>query len=324
VRNEDARPAQRSSETLLARVGAVGESFPSFLLPDVTSADLAVGPPASGPGCWAGAPSVWLSDGVYYLAYRLRRPTGDRGYVVVVAASDDGVEFTTLTTLDKADFGAESLERPSLVRLADGRWRLYVSCAVPRSFHWRVDALDASDPSAFDASRRITVLPGDENTAVKDPVVFEVAGTWFIWACCHPLGDPHATDRMYSLLGRSDDGIRWSFDGTEFRGTRGSWDARGARMADVVRWGDHWIAFYDGRPSATENGEEVTGVAVGPTLDDLRPLEAGPAAVSPWGSGSLRYITVLPLGDDRFRLYYEACLPDGSHGLFTHAVGPTA
>lgn len=304
--------------------GEPGGGVPRFLLPDVTAADLVVGPPGRGPGYWAGASSVRFSDGVYYLAYRLRRPAGgDRGYGVVVAASDDGVEFTPLTALGKEAFGAESLERPSLVRLADGRWRLYVSCATPGSFHWWVDALDAPDPAAFDAASRVTVLPGDERTAVKDPVVFESGGTWFVWACCHPLTDPQATDRMYSTLGRSDDGLTWSFDGTELRATPGSWDARGARLADVVQWDGRWIAFYDGRSGAGANGEERTGIAVGPSFRDLRPLAGGPAVASPWDGGSLRYVTVLPLGDGRFRLYYEASVPDGSHGLFTQVVAST-
>lgn len=324
VRGDEAPQLDRSGPLVADRSTVADELVPSFILPDVSLADQVAGPPASGRGNWAGAPSVWHSGGVYYLAYRLRRPNGgDRGYGVVIAASEDGVEFTTLTALGKEAFGAESLERPSLVRLADGQWRLYVSCATPGSFHWWVDALDAPDPSAFDASTRVTVLPGDELTAVKDPVVFEVDGKWFLWACCHPLEDPLATDRMYSLLGRSEDGIDWSFDGSGLRGTPGSWDARGARMAGLFRWDDRWIAFYDGRPSAAENGEEFTGVAVGLSLDDLRPVAGGPVVESPWGTGSLRYTTVLPLGDDHFRLYYEASLPDGSHGLFTQVVSPT-
>ena len=38
----------------------------------------------------------------------------------------------------------EGFERPALVRLADGRWRLYVSCATPGSKHWWVDSLTAA------------------------------------------------------------------------------------------------------------------------------------------------------------------------------------
>ena len=45
--------------------------------------------------------------------------------------------------LDRESFDCESLERPALVALPGGGWRLYVSCATPGTKHWRVDALDA-------------------------------------------------------------------------------------------------------------------------------------------------------------------------------------
>jgi len=93
-------------------------------------------------------------------------------------------------------------------------------------------------------------------------------------------------------------------------------------MSSAFRHNGVWIAFYDGRANATENGEEYTGMAVGNSIDELVPLEYGPVATSPWGSGSLRYITVLPLGDGEYRFYFEASLPDGSHGLFTQRVVP--
>ena len=200
-------------------------------LPDVASAVLVVPPPAPGRGNWAGAPSALLSEGTYYLAYRMRRPgTGDRGYAVVIASSPDGVDFTTVAVLDKSAFGAESLERPALVRLPDGRWRIYVSCATPGSFHWWVEAIDAPDPAAFGTGTRERSLPGDGETAIKDPVVLLLDGTWLLWACCHPLTDPEQTDRMYSSFARSDDGITWQFDHADLRGTPGAWDARGARI----------------------------------------------------------------------------------------------
>src|SRR5664279_1252448 len=106
-----------------------------------------VAPEGSGPGAWAGAPSALLHDGVFYLAYRLRRPIGHgRGYANVVARSRDGVHFTTVATLVKEAFGAESLERPALAVTADGTWRVYVSAATPGTKHWRVDLLEAATP----------------------------------------------------------------------------------------------------------------------------------------------------------------------------------
>ena len=90
-------------------------------LPTVTDGTVAIEPPGDGAGYWAGGPSAQLVDGVYYLAYRVRRPIGSgRGYANVVARSDDGVHFEVIATLAKDDFGSESLERPALVHTPDG------------------------------------------------------------------------------------------------------------------------------------------------------------------------------------------------------------
>jgi hypothetical protein len=285
---------------------------------------MVVPPPAAGPGNWSGAASVCWADGAVYLAYRMRRPVASgRGYAVVVAVSRDGMHFDTIARLDREPFGAASLERPALVRVPGGSWRLYVSCATPGSDHWWVDAIDASEPSRFDPDRRVTVLPGDDEVAVKDPVVAWDGSQWLLWACFHPLSDPTATDRMESRFAVSDDGLAWTFEGDALRGRPGQWDERGARIASVVQVGSDWLAYYDGRATAAENAEERTGIAVGDHPGRLRATGRSSAAFSPWGSGSLRYVT-LPVGGPGLdldgagrRIYFEACLPDGSHGLFT-------
>ena len=74
----------------------------------------------------------------------MRRPLTDgRGVSVVVARSTDGVDLEEVTTVSRVDFGAESFERPVLVPLLDGGWRLYLSCATPGSKHWWIDSLTA-------------------------------------------------------------------------------------------------------------------------------------------------------------------------------------
>ena len=104
------------------------------------------------------------------VAYRVRTPSA-RGGSVVVARSPDGEHLTPVATLHRDRFGAESLERPALVRLPDGGWRLYVSCATPGTKHWRIDALEAPEPEGFAGAEPRVVLPGDAGLAVKDPVV---------------------------------------------------------------------------------------------------------------------------------------------------------
>jgi len=296
-------------------------------VPTPAGAPVVVAAPGEGPGYWAGGPSAFLDgDGTFWLAYRLRRPLGvGRGYANVIARSDDGVSFETVAVLERQDFDCDSLERPALVALPDGTWRLYVSCATPGTDHWRVDVVDAPDPSAFSASAARPVLAGDPATvAVKDPVVKLVDGRWHLWLCCHPLDRPEATDRMTTHHGTSPDGLTWEFHGLALAGVAGTWDARGARVADVLHRGGRWLAYYDGRATKEENAEERTGIATGTSPDHLvADAGTGPIGDGPDGSWSLRYTSAVELPDGGLRLYYETKRLDGAHDLRTEYVPPT-
>ena len=141
-------------------------------LPTYDDSQVVVPAPAAGPGNWSGAASAVLHEGVFWLTYRVRRPlTEGRGVSVVVARSDDGVAFTPVTEVHREAFGCESFERPVLVPLPGGGWRLFLSCATYDSKHWWVDSLTAPTVEELPRAEQRTVLPGDERTAVKDPVI---------------------------------------------------------------------------------------------------------------------------------------------------------
>ena len=285
-------------------------------LPSYDGARVVVPAPAAGPGSWAGAASAVLVDGVFWLAYRVRRPVGDgRGVAVVVARSDDGEQFTTVAEVHRDTFGAESLERPALVRRPDGGWRLYVSCATPGSKHWWVEAVDADDPSGLPAGDRTVVLPGSDTEAVKDPVVLVDEHGWRMWVCVHPLTEPGHEDRMTTAFATSADGLVWDQHGVVLRPTPGTWDARGARLTAVLGE-DPLVVLYDGRPAAEDNWHEVTGVARSDAGRTLR-ADATPPLRSPHGDGAFRYATAVPLPDGATRFYFEASRPDGAHDLMT-------
>jgi hypothetical protein len=270
--------------------------------------------PDTGPGNWAGAPSALCHDGVYWLAYRIRRPlNAGRGVTTIVARSADGLTFETVTEIHRDEFGAESFERPALVRLRGGGWRIYLSCATPGSKHWWVEAVDASQPESLDRGSRHVALPGGDRWALKDPIVWRNGAQWEMFICAHPLDIVGDEDRMTTWRATSTNGLDWSIDGEVLRGTPESWDARGTRVTAVIST-DPLTVLYDGRSTADANWFETTGVArqVG---DRLQAIGDEPVAVSPFSDGAFRYATVVDVGDGRRRVYFEAARPDGAHDL---------
>lgn len=287
------------------------------LLNALASADseVVVSAPGAGEGFWAGGPSAVVADGVVWLAYRLRRPVDrGRGYANVVARSQDGLRFHTVGTVTSDQFDCASLERPALVRRPDGGWRLYVSCSTPGSKHWWVEAINADTPAGLATGERTVVLPGDDTEAWKDVVVQVDGNEWRMWACRHPLdAGEAAADRMSTWYATSLDGLTWTMVAEALRPVPDSWDARGARVADVFRVGERWWAIYDGRRSAEENWRERSGLAVSDRPDRFTavsgpvPEHAGPA---------LRYASSIEVPGGR-RVYFEASGFDGSHDLRT-------
>ena len=282
-----------------------------FPLPGLGRATVCAQAPGSGQGFWVGSPGAALdADGGVVLAYRLRMGVGPDGEAqTIVARSDDGETFTTVATLDKSRFGAWSMERPSIVRTDEGRWRLYVCCATPGSKHWWIGLVEADDPSQLADAEHRSVFPGDDAVAVKDPIVRSTDGGWEAWICCHPLDEPEEEDRMYSAYATSADGVVWEWRGTVLTPRPGTWDARGARLTAILADGR---AAYDGRATKEENWLERTGLArrVGGRFEQV-----GDEPVS-----DARYLEVLPLPTGGYRIYYEAPLPDESHELRTELV----
>jgi hypothetical protein len=285
---------------------------PSLPLPGTGDAAVAVAAPGKGPGWWAGASSVVRDGAAFAAGYRLRNGH-DGNDQTVVARSEDGETFETVAVLDQSRFGAQWMERPALVALPGGGWRLYTCCGAPESKGWWIDVLEAPTLEALGTAEARTVFPGDELTAVKDPVVRLVDGVWHAWICCHHLDVPGEEDRMSTAYASSTDGLEWTWHGTVLSGRPGEWDARGARLTTLLPGG--WVA-YDGRRNAAENWFERCGLARtggGTPAAPYTALDGEPVA-------DLRYLDAVELDGGAVRLYYEHRLPDESHELRTEYV----
>jgi hypothetical protein len=281
-----------------------------FPLPQGDST-LVAAAPGRGLGFWAGSPGAARDgEGGFVLGYRVRHGASPEGGAeTVVARSDDGETWSVVCELGMSRFDAMSMERPALVRLADGRWRLYVCMATKGSKHWWIAALDADDPSGFGEADAVSVFPGDERTAVKDPIVRRDGGRWEAWICCHPLDEPDEEDRFWTAYATSADGLEWEWHGTVFGPRPGRWDARGARLTAILPDGR---AAYDGRATKEENWFERTGLAS--RAGDRFEADDGPPV------SHVRYLEVVPLPAGGYRIFYESPLPDASHELRTELV----
>lgn len=293
-------------------------------------------PVGPGNGYWAGAPGAFFepAEKAWYVSYRLRRPRGvepDRGGEARIARSTDFKNWTDIWSVNKKEYGTASIERSTLRRGPDQRWRYFTSYVDPADGRWCTAMITADDParfSAWDVKIIFTAKPlGLEG--VKDPWILARDGVYhmFLSVALPTAGTTdksHATLDIYNTgecvsatgLATSTDLDHWEWQGVVFKPAGSGWDRYCRRINSVVpRGAGSFIAFYDGSASHEENYEEKTALA---TSSDLRHWEtrnsAGPALTSPHASHSLRYIDAQEIGP-RVYLFYEYARPDGAHEL---------
>jgi hypothetical protein len=296
-------------------------------------------PENAGSGTWTGCPGVLYEPDRhrFLMTYRQRRPRGDpateRGWRCAVAASEDGVHFKDVWSVEKSELGTSSMERFCLLPRMEGGYQLYLSYVDPADNRWRIDVIEADTPAAFEVRTRKPVLTAGltGTEGVKDPYVLRVGPAVYLFASFASSetldrgqrAQAHATADIYNTGATTHPtGLAIGLDGRSFE-WQGSiltvgtgWDRYQARLNSMAPLpGGAWVGFYDGSAGANENYEERCGLAISHDLRHWNRLTAGaPWMVSPHGSGSLRYLDAVPVGDELW-LYYEYARADGAHDL---------
>ncbi len=284
-------------------------------------------PEGTGYGHWVGGHKVSFDpiSGLFVLFARTRTPLEQgRGGACEVAVSEDGIEFDTVWTASKDELAASSIEVGHVVADGSGGWRLYVSYERPAQRDWRIDVLEAPDPSGFVAQHRRTVLQPQEFglSFIKDPwIVARDDGGVDLFAAVPARRGPRLEGDRITIGTDDATVVASSADGLIFRELtyvleatgEDTWDGHRGRLDSLFPAAGRWVGFYSGGRTMYDNYEEHAGVVVS---DDARGLTRittdGPFVRSPYGC--VRYLWGLPVGD-RLHIYYEYTRRDGSHDL---------
>ena len=297
--------------------------------------------PGTGVGYWVGGLSVLYEaeSGQFYLFYRVRKPIGQgRGWQCRIARSSDGTRFSTVWSATRGQFNSESIEGGALVMSLDSRLRLYVSYVDLADRRWKIALLEADSPEELDPVSKRVVLTGEDTDSegVKDPYVAIVGGRYYMfthYAPRHLIPDDateeelHGTGNVFATeKGRGSSGLATSNDGISFTwlgeiiAPGEHWDHKLTRVDTMVYVPPVFTVYYSGRSTVQETYEDRTGIAVSFDMAHFHKLtNKAPALSSPYGTGALRYMDAIHVGNEIF-YYYECAREDGSHEIRLNKV----
>eukprot|EP01102_Stenamoeba_stenopodia_P005765 TRINITY_DN1649_c0_g1_i2.p1 TRINITY_DN1649_c0_g1~~TRINITY_DN1649_c0_g1_i2.p1 ORF type:complete len:344 (-),score=60.16 TRINITY_DN1649_c0_g1_i2:126-1157(-) len=317
-----------------------------------------------GSGYWVGACSVALVDGNAYVYYRRRGPRPDRGNRCYIIKSDGLHNLENqdswkriwegrkedLVTVEGQGEGSPSFEKSALVFFPQQSiWRLYISYVDPVDQRWRIDAIEAQNPSEFSFKpshrREVLTAASTDTEGVKDPEVVQLSPNHYRMYFTYVPKPPsqlsneqmHGTaDILNTGASKAYTGYADSIDGGKtFVWNKASpqialappsnpdaWDCYCARLTTVFNGANEneKIGLYDGTQSVEGNYEEKTGLSVstdgGVTFE--RKTIDGPILTSNCTS-ALRYIQHLDFEGKRHWIY-EAANDNGSHDIWINVT----
>lgn len=220
----------------------------------------------------------------------------------------------------------------------------YEDYLKPGTGVWSVDRLVGPEIASLKEAEIQPVIASDDPRFlhVKDPVVHKTAeGDTVLIVCTHPF-TWSSSNAAYSV--RPSGSIDFGPLRTGFF-TRGeTWDVAVSRISDVLTlpsklFGtdlDVQLVFYDGAECVREHEqhsqsvarprgyscEEIAGLAVyqGDRIDDICRVDSDlPRFVSPWGTGSSRYIHAVATHEGLIATWQQA-QTSGAQPLVMHAL----
>lgn len=279
-------------------------------------------PPGKGEGYWAGAPSVIFDQPKdrILLYYRFRNPK-QRGYKGTIAESQDGKHFEEIWDISKDGLEAHSLERAHLMKLPNGKYRLYISYdpwSTEEFKGWQIDLLEADSIEELKPEERQPVVePFSKKVGnVKDPYIVEGKNQYKMFVSYHPK-DGSSSNTGLTI---SSDGRNFKWKGDIFPHDTYQWHDGIARITSILKEDSDYYIFYDCEQSMDYSGEEKSTIAVTKNFESFKhPQKGSPVFSSPYGTKSLRYITHLRF-NNRLYFYYEFSRENGEHELRMNVI----
>jgi len=208
------------------------------------------------------------------VCYRIRRPRGvepDRGGESRIAKTTDFKNFEDVWAVQKSAYNSASIEKSTLKRGLDGRWRYFTSYVAPEDGRWcttinKADAVEALDP---ENTQRLFTATDFGLVGVKDPWLIDVNGTYHLFLSVaintastndssHESLDIFNTGECKSAtaLATSLDLDNWDWQGIVFQPEGDTaWDKYCRRINSVLPLAGKYYAFYDGSEGHHQNNE---------------------------------------------------------------------
>ena len=272
--------------------------------------------PGDGEGYWVGGADVVEINGTYYMVYRYRDPV-DRGYMLVIANSSDGLSWTDIKSFNDVDYSYNSFEKASLTAYNGQVLMLYG--ADTESSGWTIFKTTAATPEDL-------TLPGTQVSITgyseKDPEIYydSEAGIYVIGVSTYN-DNPNINGHDAAIAVTNDFTtftVKISSLVNELIADGNTWAKRAIHIGYITRIGDYYAVFYDVSDDPDDAFLCKLGLALVKTdwsevidLTPTAPLWEG------YGDGAFRYVSIL-YRDDYYILYGEEGQSDLSHDLVAY------